>query len=273
MTYDPSRPAAYFDEFGAREWTRFDEGGRSSPVSLEVHRHYLHRFVRSGDRVLDIGAGPGRFTIELAEIGARVVAADISKVQLRHNEENVRAAGVESAVLDRVVADVTDLSTFADGEFDAAVCYGGPLSYALDRAGEGVDELLRVTRPGGHVLVSAMSLVGAFSEELRIVLELPLEVNDRIVSTGFLDATGGGHVEMRLFRWPELEKLFLERGCAIVAASASNMNTAVEQELFPKLDAAMREALVRWEIDLGADPGAVARAPHIIVVVRKDDSV
>ena len=102
------------------------------------------------------------------------------------------------------------------------------------------------------------------------MLELPIEVNDRIVSTGFLDAQGGGHVEMRLFRWPEIEELFTTRCCTILAASASNMNTAVEQELYATLDEEMRQALVRWEIDLGADPGAVSRAPHIIVVARRE---
>jgi SAM-dependent methyltransferase len=270
MKYDASRPTAFFDEYGVQEWTRFEEGGRSSPVSLEVHKHYLRRFVRAGDRVLDIGAGPGRFTIELAKLGAHIVAADISPVQLELNREQVETAGVEESVVDRVVADVTDLSAFADAEFDVVVCYGGPLSYALDRAGNGLDELLRVTCRGGHVLVSVMSLIGAFSEELRVVLQLPLEVNERIVNKGYLDSKGGGHVEMRLFRWPELEALFSERPCTIIAASASNMNTAVEQELYETLDADMRDALLRWEIDLCADPGAVSRAPHIIVVARRE---
>lgn len=269
MRYDASRVSAFFDEYGEREWSRFEDG-RSSPVSLEIHKHYLRRFVRSGDRVLDVGAGPGRFTIELGRIGAGVVVADVSEAQLRLNREKVEEAGLEHAMLDRVVADVTDLSTFADGEFDAVVCYGGPLSYALDRAGDGVGELVRVTRPGGCVIASVMSLVGAFSSELRAVLALPLDVNERIVSTGYLDTKGGGHVEMRLFRWPELEELFVERGCTIVAASASNMNTAVEQELYSTLDEEMREALVRWTIDLAAEPGAVALAPHIIVVARRD---
>lgn len=270
MKYDPARPAAYFDEFGAGEWARFEQGGRSSPVSLEVHRHYLRRFVHPGDRVLDIGAGPGRFTIELAKLGAEVLVADISAVQLELNRENVEAAGLEEAVVGRVVADVTDLSAFGDASFDAVVCYGGPLSYALERAGEATDELLRVTRPDGHVLASLMSLVGAFSEELRLVLQLPLEVNEQIVTTGYLDAAGGGHVPMRLYRWPEVEELFVSRGAAIVAASASNMNTAVEQELYETLNDELREALVRWEIDLGTDPGAVSRAPHIIVVARRE---
>jgi SAM-dependent methyltransferase len=268
MSYDPERAARFFDEFGESEWARF-ESGRSSPVSLAVHAHYLRRFVRAGDRVLDVGAGPGRFTIELARLGARVVAADISRVQLELNREKVAEAGLDDRVEARVLADVTDLSRFGDGEFDATVCYGGPLSYARDRAADAAAELVRVTRPDGHVLVSVMSLVGAFVEELRAVLELPVETNEAIAATGDLSTDAGAHVGMRLFRADEARALLEAQGCTVVAMSASNLNTAAERERWPSLDAERREALVGWELDLCSDPAAVACGPHLILVAHR----
>ena len=45
--------------------------------------------------------------------------------------------------------------------FDAVVCYGGPLSYVMERSDDAFAELLRVTRPDGYVLASVMSLAGA----------------------------------------------------------------------------------------------------------------
>lgn len=150
MRYDPAVAAAFYDEYGEREWARFEDG-RTPAASLETHLHYLRRFVHPGDRVLDLGCGPGRFTLALVEIGARVVAADISQRQLALHEERVG-----DAVEARLVADAVDLSQFADGEFDATVCYGGPLSYVLDEAPRAVAELARVTKDGGHVLVSVM---------------------------------------------------------------------------------------------------------------------
>jgi len=51
----------YYDELGEEEWHRLarDLPGR---VSFAVHRRFLARFVRPGHRVLEVGAGPGRFT-------------------------------------------------------------------------------------------------------------------------------------------------------------------------------------------------------------------
>jgi hypothetical protein len=52
---------AYYDALGDVEWDRLvrDPAARAS---LEVHRRFLARHVRPGHRVLEIGAGPGRFT-------------------------------------------------------------------------------------------------------------------------------------------------------------------------------------------------------------------
>jgi hypothetical protein len=75
LKYDAGRAAPFYDEYGEREWTRFEDG-RTPSASAATHTMYLERFVTAGDRVLDAGCGPGRFTLELARLGAKVVAVD-----------------------------------------------------------------------------------------------------------------------------------------------------------------------------------------------------
>src|SRR5215468_9532238 len=104
VAYDAGAAAAFFDDYGEREWERFVDG-RTPATSLATHVQYLRRFVRPGDRVLDIGCGPGRFTIELARLGARVVAADVSPVQLELHQSYVGAADAEHAVESRHLVD------------------------------------------------------------------------------------------------------------------------------------------------------------------------
>jgi ubiquinone/menaquinone biosynthesis C-methylase UbiE len=268
MKYDPAHVATFVDDYGEQEWTRFDDGRTPRP-SLEVHFEQLRRFVNPGDRVLDIGAGPGRFTIELARIGADVTVSDLSAGQLALNEQRLAAEGLEDRVAERVVADVLDLGHWPDDTFDATVCFGGPLSYILDGAERAVAELVRVTKPTGHVLVSVMSLVGAVTHFLPILLDLArrdgVPKNDEIIRTGLLsDEPDYGHLPMKLFRWSELEALLAPHGTIVGASAAGLLPTAEASE--PEL----QDFLVRTELALAEEPGALSCGQHILAVLRKD---
>ena len=95
----------YYDDLGEEEWHRLarDLPGR---VSFEVHRRFLARFVRPGDRVLEVGAGPCRFTTVLADLGAQIVVTDFSPVQLELNRVYVGRTPAEEAVEARELLDV-----------------------------------------------------------------------------------------------------------------------------------------------------------------------
>jgi SAM-dependent methyltransferase len=262
VRYDAEHAASFYDEYGEREWTRFDDG-RTPAASFATHTHYLERFVSAGDRVLDAGCGPGRFTLELVRLGAQVVAADISPGQLELHRRYT--ADFEDAVQDRVVADVLALP-FADDAFDVTVCYGGAISYVLDRAPEAVAELTRVTRPGGHLLVSVMSLVGSLVWGLDVVLEVArekgIDVVDRVNATGVLTPGLGAHgLTMKMYRWRELRDVLAPHG-EIVAACATGLVKATPA------DPDLRELTERIELDVGAEPGAIDIGHHILAVVR-----
>jgi SAM-dependent methyltransferase len=257
--WDPARTAEFFDEYGEREWTRFEDG-RTPAAGLDIHVRYLERFVQPGDRVLDAGSGPGRFTAELVRLGADAVALDLSPGQL----EQLRAR------LPDVVAhtgDVTDLSRFADDSFDVTVCFGGPLSYVLDRAEDALAELVRVTRGGGHVLVSVMSLTGAIVHYISVLLDLARRDGtarqEEIVRTGFLpEAPDYGHLAMKLYRWRELEELLSPHGEVVAAAAAGLIPDPRPEE--PEL----RELIHRIEAELCEEPGAVACGQHMVAALR-----
>ena len=261
--YDPGHIAAWYDDWGEREWSRFEQSTMDR-VNFEVHRRLLDEFVRPGDRVLEVGAGPGRFTLELARIGARVVVGDISETQLTLHRE--KTAAVEEAVEERCLLDVVDLSRFTDGEFDATVCYGGPLSYVLDEADRALAELLRVTKRGGHVLVTAMSLLGAaraFFQSLPELIERfgwERAVAD-VFATGDLDAeVNDGHV-LRLYSWRSLRDLLDRHPCRVVAASAANF-LSVNNEAFD-------DRFVDVEVAACREPGALDGGTHIVAVVER----
>lgn len=268
LAWDPERAADFYDDYGESEWTRFEDGRTPAP-SLDVHIAHLRRFVQPDDRVVDVGAGPGRFTIELARLGADVAVADLSPGQLELNRERLAEAGLEERILERAQADVLDLSRWDDGSFDAAVCFGGPLSYVLEGAEAGIAELVRVTRPGGHVLLSVMSLVGTVTHFLPILLDLArrdgVAKQEEIIRTGLLpDEPDYGHLAMKLYRWSELEALLSRHG-TIVASSAAGLLPAAQPE-----EPELREFLSRTELALATEPGVRSCGQHIVAVLRRD---
>jgi ubiquinone/menaquinone biosynthesis C-methylase UbiE len=272
-SYDREHIAAVFDAYGDREWSRHEDSPMAR-VSFQVHRHYLRRFVRRGERVLEVGAGAGRFTVELAELGARISVTDVSSVQLDLNRMHVAAAGLEERIEVSTEADVVDLAGFPDASFDAVVCYGGPLSYALDRAGDAVRELLRVTKSGGHVLVSVMSNLGSLRAYLGSLAEEWESYGPQnwqaIFESGDLPQDQSSTGRMHMYRWAELRELLERHGAEVVAASAANFLSAGHDEIATAwlADPATWERFLEWELSACADPGALDGGTHIIAVVR-----
>ena len=109
--------------------------------------------VRTGQRVLDVGCGPGALTGELvARLGAQsVTAVDpsgsfVDAARARHPDVDVRHASAE------------DLP-FPDDEFDTALAQL-VVHFMADPVG-GLREMARVTRPGGVVAACVWDFEGS----------------------------------------------------------------------------------------------------------------
>jgi demethylmenaquinone methyltransferase/2-methoxy-6-polyprenyl-1,4-benzoquinol methylase len=109
---------------------------RATRAALDLH---------PGDRVLDLAAGTGVSTEELARSGAWAVATDFSLGMLR--------AG-EGRSVPFVAGDALHLP-FADGAFDAVTMSFGLRNVVQHE--QGLVELARVTRPGGRLVVCEFS--------------------------------------------------------------------------------------------------------------------
>ncbi len=101
--------------------------------------------VRSGHRVLDVGAGSGNAAIPAALAGADVVASDLTPELF---EAGRRVAERQGARLTWQEADAEALP-FGDAEFDTVLsCVGVMFAPHHQRA---AGELVRVCRPGGTI--------------------------------------------------------------------------------------------------------------------------
>ncbi len=271
--YNAKTISEYFDTYGEKEWDRLEATPRDQ-VSFYIHTHYLKKFIKADDSVLEVGAGAGRFTIELAKLGADITVGDISKGQLQLNKKYVKEAGLEPNIVKRVELDITNLREFADNSFDAVVCYGGPLSYVLDKAGQAIEEMLRVTKPGGFVFLSVMSYLGitrSLFELITTLKDYPAVV-DQVNTNGLLTTEIGAHAPHKAYRYSELKKLLQASSCNIVAASAANYLSPGRDEFLQNhlQTEELKEMFLAWELDFCAEEGAIDGGTHMIIVTQKD---
>lgn len=278
--YDARSLAGFFDDYGVREWDRLTVTPLGE-ISLHIHTDMLRRWVPAGARVLEIGAGAGRFTQVLAQLGARVVAADLSPGQLALNRRFAGELGFSTGVEEWREADICDLAPWPDASFDCVVAYGGPFSYVLDRRDDALRACLRVLRPGGLLLASVMSLWGSAHAALTGVLDLPPEWNQKVTALGDLTPDtfpGRAGNFMHLFRAGEV-RAWLERfGLPVLALSASGVLASAV--LTPdtaaalagvRADAVKWAELLRMELEASAEPGCLDMGTHLIFVARRGE--
>lgn len=275
-SYQPEAITQYFDEFGVREWERLVRTP-TDEVSLHVHSHYLQKHIAPQQLVLEIGAGAGRFTQILAGLGAQIVVADISSVQLELNQSYSSEFGFNKAIRDWQQLDICDLSQFEANSFDAVVAYGGPFSYVLDKRDMALTECNRVLKPNGLLLLGVMSLWGTVHGFLEGVLSISPEINQKITITG--DLTPETFPErrnsfMHLFRANELLEWLGNAGLTILDKSASNCLSLTWNESLKAVrdEPEKWNELLRMELEASADDGCLNLGTHIIAVARKGAS-
>lgn len=120
-------------------------------VNVDFRRHF---HLQPNERVLDLGCGNGRHTLEAARYPVRVVGLDFSADDLRAAKfmyDDLKRRGEAKGRADFVLGDAQNLP-FKDGAFDKSLCTEVFEHIPDDR--RGIAEFIRVTKPGAPVAVS-----------------------------------------------------------------------------------------------------------------------
>ena len=138
-------------------YENYDEEGRllsrHGQVEYITTQKYIHACANAigAKRILEIGAGTGRYSIPLAKEGFDITAVEL----IGHNLEILRQKLDGSETITALQGNALDLSVFPDGGFDMTLLLGPMYHlFTIEDKKKALSEAVRVTKPGGYILVS-----------------------------------------------------------------------------------------------------------------------
>ena len=277
MKYDPTVPIEFYERLAEGEWSRLTES-RMGQLLLHNHLDVFQTYIKRVDSVLELGAGAGRLTKELVPLCRSLVASDLSPVQLAINRRKMEELGLGSRIADFRILDVTDLSELPQASFDVVVCTGGVLNYVHNMERAAIQGILRVTRPGGTVILGVMSLIGTvlrFAKGLKGETEkYGLGAMQWVLDTGVQDPeyypVANKHY-VHMMRAQEVEDLLSSEPVEVLERRAAGLLALAGEEALNEAaeDEELWQLLLEKEVEYSRNPAVLDCGLNLLYVLRK----
>jgi SAM-dependent methyltransferase len=263
-----SKVEAFYDAGAQYEWGRLERHRTEFAVNL---RALEARLPAPPATVLDIGGGPGRYSIALAQRGYTTTLFDLSAGLLAFAREKANELGVQLART--VHGNALDLNAFVDEQFDAVLLMG-PLYHlqTLELRQQAIREAKRVLKPGGM-------LAAAFINRLGPVIEVGVDAPEWVIShpKGLEQLLSTGTVPEDETKFPgayfarpeEVRPLLEGEGLVTLDLLASEGVVHAREEKVNALTGSDWETWVDLNYRLCREPSILGGSGHLLWVGRK----
>lgn len=154
------------EEYINNYYNNYDEDSRlvkDNTHNLEylVSKEYIDKYLKKGDKILEVGAGTGRYSIHYAEEGYDVTAIEY----VEHNLNILKEKITPEMKIKAEQGDAIDLSRFEDDTFDVTLVLG-PLYHLYEDSDidKAIKEAIRVTKKDGIIMIAYITSDGVFAE-------------------------------------------------------------------------------------------------------------
>ena len=252
-------------------YTAYDEEGRlltrHGAVEFATTVRYVEQYLTPGMRILEIGAGTGRYSHHFARAGYAVDAVEL----VQHNIDIFNSLTQPGETVTIRPGNAMDLSCFDDDTFDLTLILG-PMYHLFGGADrrQALREAVRVTKKGGvifaaYCMLDASILCYGFAQN---------ELNN-LIRDNRIDLTDFTQIPHRLdffhlCRKEEIDALRSGLGVTQLHFAAAEGYAKHMEAALAEMDEETYQLFLRYHLTTCERPDMVGISHHTIDIFRKD---
>ena len=277
MRYNPENTKEYYNRAAEKEWERLTKN-RMGELIYNVHLDILRRYITNTDYVIELGAGGGRYTKDLVKMAGMLVTSDLSPVQVKVNKNKMRALKLETEIEDFKQLDIAQMPQLQDKTYDVVVCIGGALNYLFEREEDAINEMLRILKPGGKLILGVMSKIGSLMYYMEGMAQekekFGIEATRWLFETGIQDEehypVPSKHY-VHMMTSSQVDALIVDKNVKILEKSSAGLFSHAKEEILGeiKYDKELWDCILKNEILFTKNPGTLDCGINMIYVIQK----
>ena len=237
---------------------------RHGQVEFFVAMHYIKEVI--GDRknldIIDIGAGTGRYSVALEELGHKLTAVELVN-------KNVSQIKLKSKTIVAKQGNALNLKKFKDESFDVALVFGPTYHlFSHEDKLKAINEAKRVLRKGGVMLI--MYLTNEYAVITYAIKEGNLQkvLSENKLDENFNCITSPDDLYSYI-RLEEINKLKEDAGLERIKIIGVDGATDYIRPYINKLSSEDFEIYKKYQLSICERPELLGASSHIMDILRK----
>ena len=251
-------------------YSNYDEDGRllSRHGSIEylTTMRYIQRYLKSGDRIAEIGAATGRYSHALAQMGYRVDAVEL----VEHNIELFRKNTKPGEDISVYQGDARDLNMLSSDTYDITLLLG-PMYHLFTEQDQlkALNEAIRITKPGGIIFAAYCSNDATMVQYCFGKGMLREEKYRSLVDPVTFKAAADPSELFMLYRKDEIDELMSHFNTERLHFVGTDMATNYMRPVIDDMEDELFDLYLRYHFSICERTDLVGASHHFLDIFRK----
>lgn len=251
-------------------YSNYDEDERLTTkygqVEFITTMKYINKFLKKGMRVLEVGAGTGRYSLTIAENGFQVDAIEL----IQHNIDIFKSKMKGKCTADIRQGNAMDLSCYNDETFDITLVLG-PLYHLFNDNDKkrAISEAIRVTKKGGVIFTSYCmneATIISWGFQQGNILQ---GIESGIVDRNTFKCLSNPSLLFEMYRKEEIDKLMAGFEVERLHFVATDLFTRHMRSTINEMDETMFQAYLNYHLSICERPDLIGITHHSLDIFRK----